>query len=259
MHDVSEIKKKVNQKYKHYFHLEIVHLQHVSEPYDEVSKLSAKLTIASFQQLIESVIESISFEKIANIVKDVVDSTLSEDNIKQICDNADTEQRQVAGTGSYRYDPSGYASKLEKETITKVQECLGSEICAELQRHMELEIKRKFCIVSFDLEIDLRSFFESFYSNVLSFIVSMVSFSTKVVFDLVSLFNARSTPTTNVYSSLWGIKVAENVHSNLSSNKKEILAQITADITGKCKVTMDDLKTICEQLEEFRSRIDAID
>lgn len=200
-----------------------------------------------------------SFEKIVNVVKDVVDSTLSEDNIKKLCDNADTEQRQVVGTDSYRHDPSGFASKLEKETIKKVQECLGSEICAEIQKHMELGIKRTFCMVSFDLDINLGPFFESFHSNVLDFIISMVSFSTKVVFDLVSWFNGRNPPTTSVYSSLWAIKVAENVHNNLSHNKKEILAQISADITEKCKNTMDDLKTICEQLKEFRRRIDTID
>lgn len=78
-------------------------------------------------------------------------------------------------------------------------------------------------MVFFDLDINFGFFFELFYFNVLDFIILMVSFFMKVVFDFVSWFNGRNLLIISVYFLLWVIKVVENVYNNLFYNKKEIL------------------------------------
>lgn len=100
MQNISEIKRKVYQEYKGYFLGETFYLQHVSEQFVEIAKLSAHRKIASYKQVIESIRESIPLHSIENIVRDAVNRALSKENITQLCNDAVIEE-----SGNARSDP----------------------------------------------------------------------------------------------------------------------------------------------------------
>lgn len=90
--------------------------------------LSAHQIVKSFQELIESVRESITLQNIKIIVADVVHRVLSKENIRKNCPNVDS---------------SSNLKLIKLELTKKTIEQLESEISAELQRRMELNIKMK--------------------------------------------------------------------------------------------------------------------
>lgn len=239
-HDVTETKKKVYQKYKDYFSHESFHLQHVSESYDVISMLCAHQTIMSFQELIESFRETISLQKIKEIVKDVVNGVLRKDNFTRICSNVDS---------------SSDIQHTKRELLDKTMEHIESEICAELQRHMELEIKMNvgpvLCYFPINRESNNMSEILQIFFTVF---IGVNTFSVRNFFEFV----LRSLDTSG-NSSLQQKNVVDEVYVMMLKKKENILEELSKQINQKCETTSDHLKAVWEQLEYFRSRIDAID
>lgn len=239
-HDVTETKKKVYQKYKDYFSHESFHLQHVSESYDVISMLCAHQTIMSFQELIESFRETISLQKIKEIVKDVVNGVLRKENFTRICSNVDS---------------SSDIQHTKRELLDKTMGHIESEICAELQRHMELEIKMNvgpvLCYFPINRESNNMSEILQIFFRVL---IVVNTFSVRNFFEFV----LRSLDTSG-NSSLQQKNVVDEVYVMMLKKKENILEELSKQINQKCETTSDHLKAVWEQLEYFRSRIDAID
>lgn len=215
-------------------------MQHESEQYDKISMLSAHQIIMSFQELIESVRESISMQKIKLIVKDVVNRVLSKENITKNCPNVDS---------------SSNVKLIKRELTKKTMEQLETETCAELQRSMELKVKMKFgpVLCNFPIHRESTEASETLHYILLSLFDFNLSLSRK-------LLEIASFPvTSNGNSWLWRKDVVNEVYVTTFNNKDKIIEELLEHIKQRCEVTSDHLETICEQLDNFRKRIDAID
>lgn len=194
----------------------------------------------SFQELVESVRESISLQKIKPLVIDVFNRVLSKENITNMFLRS--------------------AVKLTKfELMEKTFKILESEICAELQRHMELEIKMNFGPVLYMLSNNHESESNEAIKTLLNMISSMidltVKFSTKVLGISPHPFYVLPV----VYHLLFRRDVVDEMYEMLLKEKETFLEQFTKHIIKRCTVTSDHLEAILEQLEDYRKRIDATD
>lgn len=198
--------------------------------------LCAHQAIMSFQELIESFMERISLQKINDNVKDVVDCVLSKENITKMCLNVDS---------------SSYIRDTKREMIKKPIEHIGSEIYAEIQRQMELKFELNFGPVLCCFPINCES--EKVPGTLLNIVRSLNASPIKRILETALLPLCA-----NGSSSLRLTNVVDEVYVMMLKNKENILEQLSNHINRKCKITSDHLEAICEQLECFRKRIDAI-
>lgn len=145
---VLETKKKVYQNYKEFFNFERFHLQHETEQYAKLAKLSALQKDMSLRQNVDSVKDKIHVQKIENVVKDVACRALSEENILKLCFDAFLE-----GIGNTKSDPFICRSiftvrrlklELAQKTLESISKYLGSEVSAEIVGHMKSDIHSNF-------------------------------------------------------------------------------------------------------------------
>lgn len=207
----------------------------MSENYDVISILCAQQAIMSFQELIESFRESISLQKIKEIVKNVFNSVLRKDNFTKICSSSDI--------------------KHTNGLLNKTMEHIESEICAELQRHIESKIKVNIgpvllCYFPINRE-----------SNGMSRFSHMTRVWKEVNVFIVRKVLGYALPYLNISgnSSLRQNNAVDEVYVMMLEKKEDILEELSKQINRKCEITSDHLKAVWEHLEYFRSRIDAID
>lgn len=202
--------------------------------------LSAHQIVKSFQELIESVRESITLQNIKIIVADVVHRVLSKENIRKNCPNVDS---------------SSNLKLIELELTKKTIEQLESEISAELQRRMELNIKMKLGPVLCNFPIHRESTEVS--ETVHCILLSLAAFPLGLGRTLVGL--ASFSVNSNRNSSVWQADIVNAVYETTLNIREKIVEELLEHIKQRCEVTSNHLKTICEQLDNFRKRIDAID
>lgn len=257
-HSVLQAKKKVYQKYKGFFNFERFHLQHESEQYTEVAKLSAHQKVVSYKQFIESVRDSIPLQNIENIVKAAVNRALSKERITELCCEAVIQESGNINSDPYLCRSSSTVNRLKQElmskTVESVSKYLGSEICSEIQRHIETEIQSKF-------RIDTDSISTVFNFSSLILLETMLTVIASILNPLLgALFAFISVVSTvflavNVNSRSWRTDVANEIYKRVDENKEKVLEELSSNIRKRCKITVDHLKMITGILEEFRSRI----
>lgn len=156
---VLETKKKVYQNYKEFFNFERFHLQHETEQYAKLAKLSALQKVMSLRQNVDSVKDKIPVQKIENIVKDVASRALSEESILKLCFDAVLHR-----IGNTKSDPFICRSiftvrrlklELAQKTLESISKYLGSEVSAEIVGHMKSDIHSNFAMVPNSTEADI--------------------------------------------------------------------------------------------------------
>lgn len=257
-HSVLQAKKKVYQKYKRFFNFERFHLQHESEQYTEVAKLSAHQKVVSYKQFIESVRDSIPLQNIEDIVKAAVNRALSKERITELCFDAVIQESGNTNSDPYYCRSSATVNKLKKElmskTVESVSKYLGSEICNEIQKHIETEIQSKF-------RIDTDSIFTVFnfsslilLETILTVIASILNPLLGALFALISVVGTVLYAV-NVNSRSWRRDVANEIYKQVDENKEKVSKELSSNIRKRCRLTADHLKMIAGRLEEFRSSI----
>lgn len=63
----------------------------------------------------------------------------------------------------------------------------------------------------------------------------------------------------DVNSFQWRKNVANEIYENLSRNKEKVIKDISSNIKQRCKETVDQLRSVSSQLEDFKRRINLID
>lgn len=63
----------------------------------------------------------------------------------------------------------------------------------------------------------------------------------------------------DVNSRDWRKKVATQIFEKVNENRRKTLEDISSNIKERCEITTDQLKSVCDQLEDFRKRIDVVD
>lgn len=256
---VLQAKKKAYQKYKQYVNFERFYLHHESEEYTEVAKLSAHRKVVSYKEFVESVRDSIPLQHIENIVKDAVNRALSKESITELCFDVVIQESGNINSNPYYCRSGSTLNKLKEELIRKtvdsVSKYLGSEICNEIQRHIETEIQSRLSI-----DTDLIYTVLNFSKGVLFLEVILTAIS-YMMFLVVGGFSAFlsvvGTPifAVNVNSQSWRIDVANEIYQQVYKNKEKVVTKLSSNIRTRCKITADHLKMIADLLEEFISSI----
>lgn len=255
-HSVLQAKKKAYQKYKQYFNFERFYFHHESEEYTEVAKLSAHRKVVSYKQFVESVRDSIPLQNIEKIVKDAVNRALSKESITKLCFDTVIQESGNTNSDPYYCRSSSTVNRLKEElmrkTVDSVSRCLASEICNEIQRHIQTELILFQSRLSIDTDsIYTKVFFLEAMVTAIAFLLNPLLGALFALFSLVGTFVFA----VNVNSRSWRRDVANEIYKQVDKNKEKLLTELSSNIRTRCKITADHLKMIADLLEEFTSSI----
>lgn len=257
-HSILQAKKKAYQKYKQYFNFERFHLHHESEEYTEVAKLSAHRKVVSYKEFVESVRDSIPLQNIDKIVKDAVNRVLSKESITELCYDVVIQESGNTNSDSYYCRSPSTVNKLKEElmrkTVDSVSKYLGSEICNEIQRHIQTELQSKLSIDTESIYAFLNFSTVLFLEAMVTAIGYMLNPVLGVLFGLLSVVGTLLFAV-NVNSRSWRRDVANDIYKQMDKNKEKVVTELSSNIRTRCKITADHLKLIADLLEKFTSRI----
>lgn len=257
-HRVMQAKEKVYQKYKQFFNFERFHLQHESEQYTEVSKLSAHQKLVSYKQFVESVRDSIPLQNIDKIVKDAVNRALSKESITELCFDAVLQESGNTNSEPYYCRSSSTINRLKKELLSKtvesVSKYLGSEICSEIQRQLETEIQSKFSFDTDSIYTVLNFSSLVILKTMFTMIASILNPVFEALFAFISVISTMLFAV-NVNSRSWRKDVANEIFEMVDKNKEKLLKELSSNIRNRCIITADHLQIIVDQLEQLRRSI----
>lgn len=261
---VIKAKKIVHKRYKPRLCSELHYIQHVSEEYAEISKLSAHQKVMSYKRLVESIRGSIPLKDIANIVKRAADRALSKENITQLCFDAVLQECGNVNSGPYACRSFFTTERLKRElldkTLADISNYFGSAIHDGIKRHIASEVNRKFNPGEVYWEFDSHLFFS--VNFVVSHIGKCVFETVKPLLSTIMMFRRVLFTfifSVDVNSVDWRRNVANDIYEILTENGENILKEITVNLEKGSKTTTDQLTSVCEQLEEFRKLIDVVD
>lgn len=255
-HSVLQAKKKAYQKYKQYFNFERFYFHHESEEYTEVAKLSAYRKVVSYKQFVESVRDSIPLQNIEKIVKDAVNRALSKESITKLCFDTVIQESGNTNSDPYYCRSSSTVNKIKEElmrkTVDSVSRYLASEICNEIQRHIQTELILFQSRLSNDtVSIYTKVFFLEAMVTCIAFLLNPVLGALFALTRVVGTFVFA----VNVNSRTWRRDVANEIYKQVDKNKEKLLTELSSNIRTRCKITADHLKMIADLLEEFTSSI----
>lgn len=258
IHEVLETKKQVYQKYKQFLNLEIFHLQHETEQYTEVAKLSAHQNVVFYKKYVESVRDSIPLQYIKIIVKNAVNRAFSKERITELCFDAVLQESGNINSDPYYCRSISTVNRLKQElmskTVESVSKYLGSEICSEVQMHIDRYIQSKFSIDTDRIYTVLNLSSLTILETMLTAIASDINPHLGVLVVFISAMGSFLFPV-NVNSRSWRRDVANEIYKQMDKNKKEVVKELSFNIRNRCSITAGHLKMIADQLEEFRSSI----
>lgn len=232
------------------------------EHYAEVAKLIAHKKIEAYIPVIKSVKNSIPINHIGNIVSNAVNRALSKESITRLCFEAVIKESGNINSDPYFCRLSSTVNRLKKELIEKTlasfSRYLGSEICAEMQKHIVSDIKRKFKFDLYPFTKFLNISKLLLLQSVLTAIAAILDPYAGVLVGFFSVVVTTFFIAVNVNSEAWRRDVATEIYEKVSKNKQEIVQDVTSNMLNRCKITIDELDNIVRQLEAFRRRINHV-
>lgn len=258
--DVSEAKDKVDQKYKQYIDSGTFRLQHVSENYVEVVKLSAHQKIVFLKEHVESVRRSFPLHAIEVIVHEAASRAFTYENIKVVCRHASISGIGNVESGSYTtrsiFTLNRITVELKDRTKESITKHLGSEIFSEMKKRIKVKPESKF-----QLDLIVKAI------NLLSTIVltSMLIVMISIVNPIAGVVAATATgfvtllTSQDVNSETWRDTIAADIYKEVSNLQNDIENELSSLLRKRLNVASDDLNAVAKKLEEFRRRIDSID
>lgn len=261
--NVVEAKEIVYNEYKHRFYSENFHVQHASEDYDTVFKLSGHRKITMYMQLVESLRESIPLDDIENIVNRAASRTLSKENITRVCFDAVIQESGNTNSDPYNCRSFLTVRRLKRELVDKtldsVSQSLGSDVSREIQHHIAREFRDSFDTSQHFFTFIIPKFiFDSMIFGIAIIAAYWINLIAGVIISAVDI-GATFLFAVNVNSPSWRRDIATEIHDNLAKNKEKVLKEITLNIKKRCTETINQLRDVSRQLEDFKKDIDLID
>lgn len=242
--NISETKDKVYQKYKHYIDSGMFHLQHVSENYVEVVKLSAHQKIVFFTEHVKSVWGSFSLYAIDVIVQRAASRALTYENIKDVCRHAYSGIGNVNSGSCSAFSLNRITVELKdniKESITKK---LGDEIFSEIENRITLEPESK---IRLDLILKAKELLSTIVQD------TIAGAGAVTATDSVDLPISQ-----DVNSETWRDTIASEIYKGVSNRQSAMENELSSLLKHNFNVASGDLKAVATKVEEFRRRIDSI-
>lgn len=247
--DVSKTKEAVSQHYKHSIGSGTFHLQHESEEYFEVARLSVLQKIQSYKHHVETIRAGIPSYGTEQMVNNAADRVLTKERIRQLC-----YETCIDGIGNIYSDPYNVRffltlhrikGDLKEKTIESIKRCLGSEMCAEIKRHIDFELKSKLHLQTVALAIHHMS------GMMLVLLASLLNPIAGVVAAMATgwlIFLIGQ----NVNSRAWRDSTALEIFKEISNKRATIVKELSEHLWKTFDYTSDDLKTVAEDLDTFR-------
>lgn len=247
--DVFEAKTEVYKKYNKCPCSGNCYLQHESEQYIDISKLSAHKKIKSYEHLVELLCASIPLKYIENIAKEALDINFSEEKIAELCNKVVIDD--LSGS-----PPSSTIEEIKLEIIKKTMQSftdyLISEISANILNHIEKEMQHK---MDPDLFRDILLFSaEALFKGTLLLLI-LLALPFAALYYHISKDLGKKELALTVNSSSWRRDVATEIYNNVSENKEKLLKQISSHFKQRCETTIEHLKIVADQLKHYRRRI----
>lgn len=244
-----EAKLKVFKEYEPYLSSGNILIHHDFEECDEICKTSGAQKLLSVHETVTSLKNSIPNDiSLENIVKMATDKILSRRYIRDICNEVDlTHDNKRVGTVHsasyfcYYVDTVGSIKEdLVKETVEKISEDLGSEICKEILEHHKAKVKvsiagdlNKVQINSLDDLINIVT--TTFYYIIFPLL--------GILFALIDIF-VICTMYVDINSESWREKVADEIFVKVSERRITIINNISPLVKTSCKETTGDLEEL---------------
>lgn len=259
MLDVSDTKDKVYQKYKQYINSGTFRLQHVSEKYVEVAKLSAHQKIVFFKEHVESVRRSFPLHAIEVIVHEAASRALTYENIRDVCRRAYISGIGNVNSGSYTtrsiFTLNRITVELKDKTKKSITEHLRDEIRSEIRNRIRLEPESKLRLDLILKAINLAS--TIVLASMLIVIISILNPLAGVVAVTATGF-ATLLIGRDVNSETWRDNIAEEIYNEVSNRQNAIENELSSLLKQKLKAASDDLNAVIKRLDDFKSRMDSI-
>lgn len=259
--NVIDTKYIVYEKYKKSFNLESIHIQHELEDYDELFRLCAHEKINQQQEFVKSLMKSIPIDNIPTIVQEAADKVLAKENITQLCFSSVIRECGNVERGPYKCFLQSTINRLKTElvktTIQSVSSSLGNELCKDILRHIENEIKSSLSSIHFKFRIPPHPFRlveESFIALISTLLISVIGLARAIATTIVTLWQG-----VDINSRSWRIEIATEIHQTILENKSKMLEELSSNITPRCRATEAHLKLILEKLEDIRERLQLTD
>lgn len=232
--------------------METIHVHHVCEQYvTKLAKLSARKKVLSYKQYVESILANTPLDNIEDVVRNAADRAFTQEKIIELCYDA-----YLNGIGKHSYPQyippifklHSVKSELKKKTIYSIKESLGSEVCAELIKHITFKIQ--IDTIQDVINVAIRVFLTPF--------LLMILFPLSIVAAVTPALVPRL-PIQNVNSRSFSEGVAKEIYRDLSDNRYNIIKEISSHLRQSFNATNEHLKTVAENLEDFSRRIDLIE
>lgn len=260
---IVEAKFEVYKALKDRINSENMFLHHVLEEYDEIAKLSFHRKLSSFSGIIEDLSKNIPINSLTAIIKKAEENVFTHRNVRNLCLSViirnDEQYVGTAEDDSYVCYSMFTVRKLKEclveETLKKIGESLGSEICTGILRYIESKVKSELKKDLIRLKVELTK--ELFVSISLTVLMAFAFLYSPWLSLFLTVTNIIVTFVVHVdvNSYAWRDNVANEICEKVRAHQSEILNNILPDIKTLCQKTSSDLENVAELLQAHQREI----
>lgn len=264
---IIEAKLEVYKRFKSHIDSENIFLLHKFEEYDEVAKLSAHKKISCFCDVLQDLSRSIPYDSLRGILDTAAAKSLTGDKIRSICYSVylfdDTKAVGTVNSDAYLcfsvFRIKRLKGALVQESLNRIGNSLGSEICNGILHHIESNVKSRLVNDLADLKIELS---ENLYYSVKDIVITAIFWIFSPWVGLIvtaGMIFVNLVWPENINSESWRRKVANEIHDKMQENRSAILNRIRPDIENSCINTSADLQTVVKNLIALQQKIHLVD
>lgn len=251
--DVMKSKIMVYKEYKNHFDSKGLFLQHITEEYDDISKLSAYKKIFWMCEIFELLCRILPADGLDAVLVKAVDRVLTPKNIKEICHRtAIKDGENYIGSvddSSYRCFSSFTVQRIKRLLVCEVRQHIGQsllgEICFTILNGVDSPCRRKLEPVLHFLEFKINE-------QVKSLMNELANLSNPMT---VGDFFLTLITTVDVNSKEWRSHVGREIYMKIREDKKRIVDLVSKSVSDKMLPTAKDLDSVCKYLKKAKENL----
>ena len=257
-----EAKLKVFKEIEPYLSSRNILIHHDFEECDEICKTSGAQKLLSVHETVTSLKNSIPNDiSLENILKTAADKILSRRYIRDVCNGVDLwcGNQRVGTVHSETYfcylDGTVRIIKknLVKDTVEKISEDLGSEICKEILEHIKAKVQVSIADDLYKAQINI---LEDVYVTLKPVIIATVNFNlTTPLLGIIYALIVHFIWYVDINSNSWRREVADEIFDKVSERRRTIIDNILPIVKNSCKVSTGDLGKLGRQLSDWKQGI----
>lgn len=241
---------------------ENVLLHHEYEGIEEIASLSGVQKLQSLICVLACIKEIISKDSLQGIIKEAVDKAFSLQEIKNLCNEVCLQDgNNYIGTVSSPSYPcrsfltvkriKGY---LVEKTYEKLSNLLGSEICKDILKRIELQIQRSLENEFPDIKLDKHFCNDDILTLLIKTYMYTVYFPFFAIGIAISMVNTLLF-TVDINDVVWRGGVAREIYYTVWKDKDTIIHGVLPKVKDVFTRTISDIDNVLKQLSNFKQRM----